>query len=198
MWNPRTCGEKSLTCERIDFRLGSPPRRRGKVQLVECILARAGITPAWAGKSPRRWGRCRAHRDHPRVGGEKTPCSRASTAPTGSPPRGRGKATFSGRSDPGVGITPAWAGKRNPPDIHASQTEDHPRVGGEKLDFRDGGSRRVGSPPRGRGKEGSCSSLAFAYRITPAWAGKRRLHHAADRTGGDHPRVGGEKTKKIP
>ena len=30
MWNPRTCGEKLLTCERIDFRLGSPPRGRGK------------------------------------------------------------------------------------------------------------------------------------------------------------------------
>ena len=28
--HPRMGGEKLLTCERIDFRLGSPPRGRGK------------------------------------------------------------------------------------------------------------------------------------------------------------------------
>ena len=51
----------------------------------------------------------------------------------------------------------------------------------------------LGSPPRGRGKEGGCVQRKSPARITPAWAGKRapsRLLHITQR---DHPRVGGEK-----
>ena len=50
MWNPRMGGEKTGDSGQPEYVQGSPPRGRGKVQLVECILARAGITPAWAGK----------------------------------------------------------------------------------------------------------------------------------------------------
>ena len=35
-------------------------------------------------------------------------------------------------------------------------------------------------------------------RITPAWAGKRPLRGRLQRALQDHPRMGGEKTKKIP
>ena len=107
MWNPRTCGEKSLTCERIDFRLGSPPRRRGKVQLVECILARAGITPALAGKSREIPLHLRAAKDHPRVGGEKQTGTVYAVLPYGSPPRRQGKEQGAGGRMAAHGITPA-------------------------------------------------------------------------------------------
>ena len=35
-------------------------------------------------------------------------------------------------------------------------------------------------------------------RITPAYAGKRKFLYELDNDGRDHPRVCGEKTKKIP
>ena len=56
--HPRMGGEKLLTCERIDFRLGSPPRGRGKGfgGLHMSVFSR--ITPAWAGKSPLRPRHC--------------------------------------------------------------------------------------------------------------------------------------------
>ena len=151
--NPRTCGEKSLTCERIDFRLGSPPRRRGKVQLVECILARAGITPAWAGKShltggdrvllritpawagksPFQTWSVPHSRDHPRMGGEKSAFAMLRALVFGSPPHGRGKVGTVTAALGDLGITPAWAGKRMIMIVAERNFRDHPRMGGEKA-----------------------------------------------------------------
>ena len=133
MWNPRTCGEKSLTCERIDFRLGSPPRRRGKVQLVECILARAGITPAQAGRSPYFLYGKKDYKDHPRIGGEKAELTAAVISAMGSPPRRRGKDKAEHLVQDHIGITPAQAGKRCYLCASTKSSWDHPRVGGEKL-----------------------------------------------------------------
>ena len=193
MWNPRTCGEKSLTCERIDFRLGSPPRRRGKVQLVECILARAGITPAWAGKSFCRHSHVIQNADHPRVGGEKSWNLRLFSVGAGSPPRGRGKAALLLLPSAPCGITPAWAGKRRAGKSRNQQSQDHPRVGGEKGIVTQGVSAMWGSPPRGRGKAVQEYQDWQRSRITPAWAGKRFIAFLLLDVVGDHPRVGGEK-----
>ena len=74
---------------------------------------------------------------------------------------------------------------------------DHPRVGGEKLYYSFQHERRVGSPPRGRGKV-ICAGLGpVSRRITPAWAGKRELVAEYLRLREDHPRVGGEKSIRI-
>ena len=114
------------------------------------------------------------NRDHPRVGGEKKGVRHWWALPRGSPPRWRGKATFSGRSDPGVGITPAWAGKSRIDKLEWIPVKDHPRVGGEKPVGYDLLQRPAG--------------------ITPAWAGKRYCRQSPPRAGWDHPRVGGEKS----
>ena len=76
--------------------------------------------------------------------------------------------------------------------------EDHPRVGGEKLyeQMEQGAGR--GSPPRGRGKAEQQATMDTVDRITPAWAGKRPHGLPPSEVSRDHPRVGGEKTKKIP
>ena len=51
--HPRICGEKSLSGTDTGRKEGSPPHMRGKgYQLVE-RLQQVGITPAYAGKSPR-------------------------------------------------------------------------------------------------------------------------------------------------
>ena len=110
--HPRVCGEKdhrrcaALLCQ------GSPPRVRGKVLISEAVPSSAGITPACAGKSfsgnfsPARM------KDHPRVCGEKPAHAPSLRAPSGSPPRARGKEKFGTPALYKMGITPACAGKR--------------------------------------------------------------------------------------
>ena len=90
--HPRPCGEKLLR-RVIDARLpGSPPPMRGKGVQVGRVFCEAGITPAHAGKSGRRQGLCRAHRDHPRPCGEKHVTGYVAREILGSPPPMRGKA----------------------------------------------------------------------------------------------------------
>ena len=71
-------------------------------------------------------------------------------------------------------------------------------MGGEKSQYAATSGGILGSPPRGRGKAAMYSSSWKRWRITPAWAGKRWYTRYAMKVPPDHPRVGGEKTKKIP
>ena len=50
--HPRVCGEKTALTKNFSLYEGSPPRMRGKVVAGLVALAKAGITPAYAGKSP--------------------------------------------------------------------------------------------------------------------------------------------------
>ena len=131
--HPRMGGEKSRLQSLAERRVGSPPRGRGKATSETMLAGEKGITPAWAGKrrpqSPLSAGRW----DHPRVGGEKMGCSAEKRSRLGSPPHGRGKGHACHQAAVVVGITPAWAGKRQRPAIGRTWQGDHPRVGGEKL-----------------------------------------------------------------
>ena len=69
--HPRMGGEKSCPGVTTNSLKGSPPRRRGKGGLKKNLVCGIRITPARAGKSPRRSRRAAPARDHPRVGGEK-------------------------------------------------------------------------------------------------------------------------------
>ena len=73
-----------------------------------------------------------------------------------------------------IRITPAYAGKRTFVGFSDRQTEDHPRVCGEKLIMPAGTAWLKGSPPRMRGKAGLHYNAVFTGGITPAYAGKRR------------------------
>ena len=133
VWDhPRVGGEKGAPALWALCCRGSPPRGRGKVVKEDFFSIVTRITPAWAGKS----GRClpvnRFHEDHPRVGGEKQTRPPSSWPSTGSPPRGRGKAAIERVWKQWLGITPAWAGKRETFGYQEAWAEDHPRVGGEK------------------------------------------------------------------
>ena len=166
---------------------------RGKGQSMKTHEAEARITPAWAGKSRSSLGFMPSQTDHPRMGGEKAAYLAGLTSGVGSPPRGRGKAEVAEYPHYIDRITPAWAGKRAQPACPGIPGQDHPRVGGEKSHSsrcwsrpadhpRVGGEkslstsasiRRLGSPPRGQGKECDKPYLLFWIGITPAWAGKR-------------------------
>ena len=102
-----------------------------------------------------------------------------------------------GERHPG-GITPAYAGKSSGQALGLLAGEDHPRVCGEK-DLRPPHRPRCqGSPPRMRGKVAMSRPALSSGRITPAYAGKSGQLADLLLELLDHPRVCGEKTKKIP
>ena len=111
----------------------------------------------------------------------------------GSPPRARGKDTFSLSCRRSSRITPACAGKRSRQTFLAAASQDHPRVRGEKRRPRRINVQRKGSPPRARGKALLLRQAISARRITPACAGKRTVLPPPQPSAQDHPRVRGEK-----
>ena len=202
-----------------DMSTGSPPRMRGKGIVLVCVGHVHGITPAYAGKSyrllkvfvskpgspPRMRGKvlfcplsCFQFKDHPRVCGEKISGTTLITTQQGSPPRMRGKAPSLRERLHWHRITPAYAGKSGISPGFLLSYRDHPRVCGEKAKYWMQGREPEGSPPRMRGKEKGGVKMALISRITPAYAGKRRCKAASGELSWDHPRVCGEKTKKIP
>ena len=131
--HPRVCGEKVGPVGCVSGWLGSPPRMRGKAPSLAVLGACIGITPAYAGKSTDLQRPRAAQQDHPRVCGEKLSGCVWQQACAGSPPRMRGKEDTGAPGKNWPGITPAYAGKRNPRSGHRSGVWDHPRVCGEKV-----------------------------------------------------------------
>ena len=97
-----------------------------------------------------------------------------------------------------MGITPAYAGKRGGQRALRFLPQDHPRVCGEKTHLLVKPVQCLGSPPRMRGKDWKALSQRQKMGITPAYAGKREQAGRRSCFPADHPRVCGEKTKKIP
>ena len=90
-------------------------------------------------------------------------------------------------------ITPARAGKSRFLPLCSAAGGDHPRACGEKFFLLRLLPRRLGSPPRVRGKELPSRARSSPGGITPARAGKshgRRMENCVAR---DHPRACGEK-----
>ena len=196
--HPRICGEKFPSLCKTMLPRGSPPHMRGKARQCNQWLQQPRITPAYAGKS--RWflRSLRPTRDHPRICGEKRVKDGFQGGSLGSPPHMRGKDERHEKPVFCHGITPAYAGKSAFPDVYTALIEDHPRICGEKR--RKGGSYVPwrGSPPHMRGKELFKQPVQFFHRITPAYAGKRFGESMIGNIKEDHPRICGEKTKKIP
>ena len=178
--------------------MGSPPRMRGKDRRAVQGGIPAGITPAYAGKSPVVRERFLPAQDHPRVCGEKRSAGLGGRDGLGSPPRMRGK-DRKDTDDAGIErITPAYAGKRQPDGQRRQLHRDHPRVCGEKsLPPRPMRAQR-GSPPRMRGKENSSPKRLPTIGITPAYAGKSiRTRTGTSAPRGSPPRMRGKGRTSI-
>ena len=170
---------------------------RGKVATKTACLAISGITPAYAGKSIFCISGAQRRRDHPRVCGEKSKTALSYDSIRGSPPRMRGKGSNFVQIETFAGITPAYAGKRGKPMHAASEMWDHPRVCGEKARTSAPRLPATGSPPRMRGKGTAPRHLVQCCRITPAYAGKSFNGSFLSFLFEDHPRVCGEKLKRL-
>ena len=89
--HPRVCGEK---LDRLALRprlRGSPPRVRGEVKESPLEHGKRRITPACAGRSDADDDLPFPMEDHPRVCGEKRPCTKAKRLRRGSPPACAGR-----------------------------------------------------------------------------------------------------------
>ena len=171
---------------------------RGKEKITQKYGQVLRITPAYAGKSAAVHRSGHRQRDHPRVCGEKSPWKSRVAVWLGSPPRMRGKERAHQKRTPAARITPAYAGKSRKEKNYDQRKRDHPRVCGEKVAGKLARQVVEGSPPRMRGKERVEVQRWSRIRITPAYAGKRLLRPWLPPLYRDHPRVCGEKTKKIP
>ena len=167
---------------------------RGKVPPAVDALPKAGITPAYAGKSPPTGYWTGSGQDHPRIRGEKKVSISPMVVSSGSPPHTRGKAFGRSTLSFALGITPAYAGKSPPPSNFVSKVWDHPRIRGEKLKSSSTITNTLGSPPHTRGKGGFHVDNDLVCGITPAYAGKRPPDPQSGCGSRDHPRIRGEKT----
>ena len=116
----------------------------------------------------------------------------------GSPPLARGIRRTLSETAAKTGITPACAGNTagGAPDLRCNR--DHPRLRGEYLFQRYNGLHSAGSPPLARGILISASDCGLLDGITPACAGNTSTSSSSTATHGDHPRLRGEYTKRIP
>ena len=167
---------------------------RGKGRHCRQLYRRAGITPAYAGKSSTRLLYVALLKDHPRLCGEKVACYLAAVLQRGSPPPMRGKVHFFSLPRFFTRITPAYAGKSFKNSKFSRVAQDHPRLCGEKGSPSLYSRSSSGSPPPMRGKAPFRFVVVACGGITPAYAGKsirtlRNSHHDQD-----HPRLCGEKT----
>ena len=153
--HPRLCGEKTPRAAETHAAGGSPPPMRGKGIWNFNDQTVCGITPAYAGKRFKSFVDGLRIEDHPRLCGEKFSFSIQKNGGKGSPPPMRGKATTTRHSQMGSGITPAYAGKSSHLFSFNVSARDHPRLCGEKA---------------------TANGLLYRNtRITPAYAGKRRI-----------------------
>ena len=84
-------GENHISSTSIMRARGSSPRGRGKPYRLTLAHTRAGLIPAWAGKTKNLTSQHVDMRAHPRVGGENEGLDVDVAVFRGSSPRGRGK-----------------------------------------------------------------------------------------------------------
>ena len=170
--HPRGCGENSALHELQERAAGSPPRMRGKQHPYPRHERHGRITPADAGKTSGKSLCKTVAPDHPRGCGENRYLTNNGGFPAGSPPRMRGKRKMDGRS--------------------GAEETDHPRGCGENYLSLIRSICPLGSPPRMRGKRIQQTQRKWAYRITPADAGKTLSALRTLNLCPDHPRGCGE------
>ena len=100
--------------------------------MLQHVLAAAGITPAYAGKSQRHELVQHVAEDHPRLRGEKEEGGKQWNDLKGSPPPTRGKVSLQSLKIALPRITPAYAGKSAARAAFRAFLQDHPRLRGEK------------------------------------------------------------------
>ena len=195
--HPCACGENFLVPSAFLYTRGSPPRMRGKRTRGRHGRGPVRITPAHAGKTQPSSPEPPPFSDHPRACGENLESDIVRSAPSGSPPRMRGKRDLCGMQLIQQRITPAHAGKTWRYPTYRQSRSDHPRACGENPEGYFKQITLTGSPPRMRGKLEYQSGELKNLRITPAHAGKTKRDAGSPKVTTDNPRACGENLSSL-
>ena len=149
--HPRVCGERQQMIIARPTNTGSSPRLRGTLKGQLAGPLRLRFIPAFAGNASAPARRTDRVAVHPRVCGERIPCSTQSWSTCGSSPRLRGtpRATPATRSL--SRFIPAFAGNATYRLLPVYWATVHPRVCGERMSMPSRAADRNGSSPRLRG-----------------------------------------------
>ena len=109
----------------------------------------------------------------------------------------RGKHSIKRKRNEIFRITPAHAGKTLTKRKVIVLKKDHPRACGENRNGIRQSTKRIGSPPRMRGKRLDALKNFAHERITPAHAGKTHKEGEKNMIIEDHPRACGENTSET-
>ena len=190
--HPRVCGEDPCVPVFLRRGVGPPPRMRGRLGPLRCLLLVVGNTPAYAGKTTLFEPFGTVVWDHPRVCGEDSLVAISTWMAGGPPPRMRGRPISNVRHETQHWTTPAYAGKTLSAVWVTSTSADHPRVCGEDVVLPVPLQFPAGPPPRMRGRRPHGSPKQRGRRTTPAYAGKTSITRRIVCPSTDHPRVCGE------
>jgi len=175
--HPRMRGEDLFFFAGAEFSPGSPPHARGRLP-----NGGVGVRPL---------------RDHPRMRGEDPTTTCRLVQRRGSPPHARGRRAKAAEARLRERITPACAGKTFEAHAQPPGKPDHPRMRGEDIWPAKMDTFVSGSPPHARGRRNGLVCCNGSFRITPACAGKTKVHGALQCRDADHPRMRGEDVDPI-
>ena len=189
--HPRACGANLPEAYLVRDVLGSSPRMRGKLPLLQHVLHGERIIPAHAGQTHHRSCPVICYTDHPRACGANVRHRRSRPRQNGSSPRMRGKPHQRVMPPAGRRIIPAHAGQTRALARPDQRRTDHPRACGANSSGAFSMIRLIGSSPRMRGKRVGSVPVGILARIIPAHAGQTQSHQRNGKEDADHPRACG-------
>ena len=134
--HPHVCGEHLFVTLVLCLRLGSSPRMRGTLTVVELLATGNGLIPTYAGNTQPH--RPQEHRSwaHPHVCGEHNGFADYGTGCEGSSPRMRGTPFIKSCTRPANGLIPTYAGNTLSAGAMRLVLRAHPHVCGEHASHR--------------------------------------------------------------
>ena len=187
----RVCGADLMATLCDPFRLGSSPRVRSRPHVVDDDVTRGGIISACAEQTVSSASRSGSARDHLRVCGADSHCTRQTIHRSGSSPRVRSRRPVQLQTDRQDGIISACAEQTYVQSALISGLWDHLRVCGADTLMSSTQLKNEGSSPRVRSRLSYPRAMRLLMGIISAcaeqtWCGIRLVG-----VNGDHLRVCG-------
>ena len=151
--------------------------------------------PAYAGNAQFYPFAIAAPSVHPRIRGERPPGSCAAGYGGGSSPHTRGTHGQDAGQYEFERFIPAYAGNAKLAGSTSTGGTVHPRIRGERINWRCCRSKKFGSSPHTRGTRPAASAYRAETRFIPAYAGNAARPSTCSSSPAVHPRIRGERLK---
>ena len=186
--------ERARTPGACSWRSGSSPHARGTLPRLAPTLQHLRFIPACAGNASCDSPRSCRNTVHPRMRGERHPCSIMAVLSPGSSPHARGTPAAADGKTFRDRFIPACAGNASPHRPRRSPATVHPRMRGERDAWRMSKRGYAGSSPHARGTLHRNGLLHAPFRFIPACAGNADADVGCRVVAAVHPRMRGERT----